>query len=117
MIKVIITPARFALAANVMEYLAVSRGSKDVAIRLVPRFIMNGDNDYLVKVKLDEDGDIEGYENMDAAFDKLSKMNPARVDKLAGELVEAAKAIVNPPSEGGSNKPTSTDTAKPPSGS
>lgn len=101
MIKFKISADRFAEACNTLEYLNITSGNKDTAIRILPRFVMNGDNDYIVKVSLDDDGDITGFENIQEALLKMAAITPRRAEKLAVELMEAAKAIVNPPNAGG----------------
>lgn len=97
MIKVKISADRFADACNVIEYINVTNGSKETAMRLIPRFVLGDDGEYIVKVTLDADGDIAGLEGLDTAFLKLSAMTPKRLEQLSNELTEAAKAIVNPP--------------------
>lgn len=101
MIKVKVSPARFAEACNVMEYLAISGGNTNMAMRVIPRFILNKDGEYIVKAVLDEDGDIKQYDGLDEAIVKFSAVTPTRAEKLAQEIVEAAKGIVNPQSGGG----------------
>ncbi len=101
MIKFKITPERFAEACNVIEYLNVSAKVKETVIRVAPRFILDDEGKYIMQVNLDEDGDITGYENADAAFLKMAGITPKRLERLVDEFAEAAKAIVNPPKEGG----------------
>lgn len=101
MLKFRITPERFAEACNTLEYLNITNGNKDVAYRCLPRFLLNGENQYLVTVNLDEDGDITGFEHTSDALLKMSVVTPKRLEQLAKQLMEAAKAIVNPPNEGG----------------
>lgn len=101
MLKFKITPDRFAEACNIIEYLAVSRGNTDTAGAIAHRFLLDKDGEYVVRVKLDEDGDIAGLENDREAFVMMSALTPKRLEKLASELTEAAKAIVNPPNKGG----------------
>jgi hypothetical protein len=66
-------------------------------VRIAPRFIVGDDGEYIVKVTLDADGDIEKYDGMDKAFAKLAAITPKRLEKLVDEFSEAARAIVNPP--------------------
>lgn len=101
MLKFKITPTRFAEACNALEYLAVTGDNKTVAIRLIHRFLLDDDGKYVVRVTLDDDGDITAFERANEAMLKMQALTPKRLEKLAGELMEAAKAIVNPPSEGG----------------
>ena len=118
MIKFKITPVRFAEACNILEYLTATSDApnRQTLIRIAPRFILNGDGEYLVKVILDEDGDIKEFENMNEAFLKMSGVTPKRLEKLINEFTEAAKAIVNPQNGEGLNTPMSMDTEKPPPG-
>lgn len=116
MLKFKVTPERFAEACNILEYLAIQRSNRDVALRVLPRFLLNGDDDYIVTIVLDDDGDIERIENADAALLKMAAITPKRSEKLIDQLMEAANNIVNPPKGVDSNTPTSTDTKKPPTG-
>jgi hypothetical protein len=96
-IKFKVTSDRFAEACNVIEYINASAKIVDTAVRILPRFVLDDEGQYIVKVTLDEDGDIQSFEGMDAAFAKLAAITPRRLEKLIKELSEAAKAIVNPP--------------------
>ena len=101
MVKFKITPERFAEACNIVEYLNVTAKVKETCIRVAPRFVLNDEGEYIITVNLDEDGDITGYENTEAAFLKMAGITPKRLERLMDEFSEAAKAIVNPPKEGG----------------
>jgi len=118
LLKFKITPERFAEATNILEYLTLTgKGTnKDLAFRVVPRFLLDENGEYMVKVLLDEDGDITGFEKHNEALLMMTAVNPKRLERLALELVEAAKAIVNPPKPEGLNGLTSTDIQKPPGG-
>ena len=98
MVKFKINPARFAEACNLIEYLGASNRSREIIIRIAPRFIVDNDDNYIVKVNLDVDSDIEGFENFPEAFEQMAKVTPKRLEKLVNEFMEAAKAIVDPPS-------------------
>lgn len=101
MIKFKITPARFAEACSILDYLGASAGNIENNIRIAPRFVVNTEGEYIVKVTLDDDGDISALENVGDALMEMAKVTPKRLEKLSKELTEAAKAIVNPPNEGG----------------
>ncbi len=116
MIKFRITPSRFAEACNIIEYLAATNKHRDTIIRIAPRFILDENGEYIVKVNLDDDGDITSYEHVSDALLRMTAVTPKRLEKLVDEFGEAARAIVNPTSGGDSNKPTSTATEKPPPG-
>lgn len=117
MLKFKITPERFAEATNILEYLTlIGKGNHDLAYRIIPRFLLDENGEYMVSVKLDEDGDIQSFERYNEAMLKMTSVNPKRLEKLASELVEAANAIVNPPNTVDSNGLMSTDTKKPPGG-
>lgn len=107
MVKFKFTPSRFAEACNILEYQMMLAGHKQTAMRIAPRFVLGEDGEYIVTVKLDEEGDVEGYENVTEAMQRLGAVTPKRFDKLLGEMVEAAKSIVNPPKGGGSETPSS----------
>lgn len=100
MIKFKVTPDRFAEACNVIEYLNASAKARDTIIRIAPRFIVDEQGEYIVKVKLDGDGDIESFDGLDDAFAKMAAITPRRLEKLVSEFSEAARAIVNPPNAG-----------------
>jgi hypothetical protein len=99
-IKFKVTPDRFAEACNVIEYLNASAKIKETAVRILPRFVVDGEDQYIVKVTLDADGDIAGFEGLDDAFAKMAAITPKRLEKLIDQLCEAARGIVNPPSAG-----------------
>lgn len=101
MIKIKITSTRFAEAANILDYLSIIGGNRDTALRLIPRFILDKDGEYVVKVKCDEDGDIQEFENLREATMQMTAITPKRSERLVDEMLEAAKSIVNPPKEGG----------------
>lgn len=100
MVKFKITSERFAEACNVIEYLNVTNKIKDTVIRILPRFVLGAEGEYIVRVNVDEDGDISSFDNMPAAFEKMAGITPKRLEKLIDEFAEAAKAIVNPPNAG-----------------
>lgn len=116
MIKFKITPTRFAEACNIIEYLNTLAGNMQTITRIAPRFIQNEAGEYIVKVNLDAEGDIESLENVGEATQKMLGASPKRLEKLRMEFMEAAKAIVDPPSGGDSTGPSSMDTKKPPPG-
>jgi hypothetical protein len=95
-IKFKITPERFAEACNVIEYINATAKIKETIIRIAPRFILGEDSEYIVKVNVDEDGDIRGFEGAQEAFLKMAAITPKRLEKLVNEFSEAAKGIVNP---------------------
>jgi hypothetical protein len=100
-IKFKITPDRFAEACNVIEYLNASARVRDTIVRIAPRFIVDDAGEYIVKVNLDEEGDIASFEGYEPAFLKMAAITPRRLEKLVGEFSEAARAIISPPKEGG----------------
>ena len=105
MVKFKITPERFAEACSILQYLSVISKNEGVVISVAPRFIVDDKDEYIVKVNLDEDGDIESLENMDKALEKLSLVTPKRLEKLVQEFSEAANSIVNGnPTKGDSPK-------------
>ena len=101
MIKFVITPARFADACTVSEYIGVVVGNIGSQMRVLPKMIANDDGSYLVKITHDEDGDIASMEGLDEAMKRIEGISARRFEKLRGELTEAAKSIVNPPNGGG----------------
>lgn len=99
-VKFKITGERFAEACSIFEYLQASNGSKDVFVRIAPRFVVDENGEYIVKVNYDDDGDPVAYEGLDAAFMKMASITPKRLEKLGKEFSEAARSIVNPPNGG-----------------
>lgn len=97
MLKFKITPERFSEACGIIEYIGVSNGNKEMAIRVAPRFLLDDKGEYVVQVKLDDDGDIASLDGGTEALLQMSVVTPKRLERLSNELVEAAKAIVNPP--------------------
>ena len=108
MIKFKITPDRVAEACNVLQFLALQGKSIETAIRVLPRFVVDEKGEYVIKVKLDDEGDISEIENEAEAIVRISVLTPKRLEKLAKELTEAVENIVNPPSGRDSTTPTST---------
>lgn len=96
MVKFKITPERFAEAASIIDYLNASAKNYEAIIRLAPRFVLGDDGEYIVKVVLDEDGDITGFDNFAEALQKMAGVTPKRLEKLIDEFAAAAKNIVNP---------------------
>jgi len=116
MLKFSITSDRFAEACNILEYVSVQNGNKNIALSVIHRFLVDKDGEYVVKIILDEEGDIQKLENDTDARIMMTAITPQRSEKLINQLVEAAKAIVNPPKGGDSNKPILAESEKPPAG-
>ena len=84
-----------------IEYLNASARVRDTIVRIAPRFVVDADGNYIVKVNLDDDGDIMSFDGYDKAFVQMAAITPKRLEKLVHEFSEAAKNIVNPTKEGG----------------
>lgn len=90
-------PERLATACTVLEKMLIEQGNDAVIARVIPRFAKK-DGEYLVKVHVDDDGDLTEFEYEETSFQQiLSVVTPKRLGKLKRELMEAAKAVVNPP--------------------
>lgn len=100
MVRLKISPDRFATACNVYEYLAMQTGDKNTAIKLLPRFVVDESGEYIIQVEHDEEGDIKDYVNIEPAVKQLFQVTPKRNEKLAKELQEAARQMVNPTNDG-----------------
>lgn len=98
MIRFKITPERITEACSIMDYVLISSGNVETIVRVCPRFVLNDSGEYIVKVILDQDGDIEKFENIADAFNKIAGVTPKRLEKLTAEFTEAVKGIVNPQS-------------------
>ena len=98
-VKFKITPERFSTACSILQYMSVMARNESVIISVAPRFIVDENDEYIVKVKLDEDGDIEELEGVNEALAELAKVTPKRLENLMDEISEAANAIVNPTKE------------------
>lgn len=101
MVKFKITSTRFWEACGIVEYLNTQNKIQATAIRILPRFVVGNDGEYIVKFTLDEDEDIVSYEDVDKAFAAMAGITPKRLEKLTIQLMEAAQGIVNPTSERG----------------
>lgn len=103
MLKFKITGERFAEAVNLVEFLNLTsnKGNKEITYRVIPRFLLDENGEYMVTIKMDEDGDIQEFVNLNKAMLTMTAVNSNRLEKLALELMEAAKAIVNPPNTEG----------------
>jgi hypothetical protein len=101
MVKFKITPTRFAEACNVYEYLACLNGDSGTVVKIMPRFVVDADDNYIIGVSHDEEGDIAEYTNVEPAVKAVFSITPKRLDKLKKEFSAAAREIVNPTSAGG----------------
>lgn len=101
MIRFKISADRMAEACNILEYLALTGGSIETSIRVAPRFMLGDSEEYIVKIVLDEDGDIASMDGLSDAFARMSAVTPKRLEKLGKELTEAAKALISPLKGGG----------------
>jgi hypothetical protein len=105
MITFKVTAERFATALTVLEYLAIANGDLDTIIRVAPRFVVNAKGEYIAQIELDKEGDIKGYKKIGDAMLVMAKITPKRLrDEIAPKIMEAAEALVNPTSAGGSKK-------------
>jgi hypothetical protein len=100
MVKLKITPSRFAEACNVYEYLATLGGDVGTTVKILPRFVVNEAGEYIIGIVHDDDGDIKEYTNIEAAVKAVFSITPKRMEKLKKEFQEAARTIVNPTSDG-----------------
>lgn len=101
MLKFKISSERFAEACNTVEYLNIVAGNKDTAMRTMHLFLLDSAGEYVVKIVLDEDGDIAEKKDAGKAISMLTVLTPKRLEQLTKQLLEAAKDIVNPPNTGG----------------
>jgi hypothetical protein len=102
MIKFDVNAARFGESCSILDQLNVLSGHQATFVKIAPRFAVDDKGKYLVKVNLDEDGDLDSLEFEEETFTKVaSKLTPKRLETLKKQMVEAAKAIVNPPNERG----------------
>lgn len=116
MIKFKITTERCLEAASVPEYIGAITGNIGAQMKILPKFLINDDGEYLVQVVLDDDGDILECKNLNAAMDRMNSLTPARFEKLRKEVAEAFKNIVNPPKGEGSKPRSSPESKQPPAG-
>lgn len=116
MLKFKVSSERLVEAVSILDYIALQSGSRDAALRLLPRFLLDKAGGYAVGVVLDGDGDIQSFENHKEAFLQMTVITPKRSEQLIDQVLEAVKNIVNPPSAGGSNGHSSTDSPKAPGG-
>lgn len=116
MLKFKVSSDRLVEAISIIDYISLQNGSRDSARRLLPRFMLDKDGAYFVKVTYDDDGDILTLENNKEAFLQMTAITPKRSERLIDEMLEAVKNIVNPQSGGGSATPTGSATEQPPGG-
>ena len=101
MVKFRITSERITEACNIMEYVLLQARNIETVVKVAPRFIVNKDDEYIVGVVLDEDGDISRFEGLQDAYQIMGSVTPKRLEKLTNEFVEAVRNIVNPTNEKG----------------
>jgi hypothetical protein len=100
-----ITPERVAECATISEYLGALNGNIGLMMLMLPKLAIDDKGNYIVDVVLDDDGDIVELKNIDEARGVLLKITPKRFKKLAEEISEAMKEIVNPPNSRDLSKP------------
>jgi hypothetical protein len=104
MLKFKITSERFADACTIAQNISIINGkSQQMAIHVLPYFLLNNEGEYVIVMTPDADGDpVHDAEQYTVAFSKIfTTLKPKRLETLAKELLEAAENIVNPPKEGG----------------
>jgi len=104
MLKFKITSDRFVDTCTIAQNIAILNGqNQQMAIHVLPYFLLNKDGEYVVAVTLDEDGDpVHDPENFTQAFHEIfTTLKPKRLETLGKELLEAAQTIVNPLKDGG----------------
>lgn len=116
MVKFKISSERCADILSIMQYLALTGGSRDAARAALPLFVLDKDGEYIVKAVLDEDGDIIERDGLKEALLRLTAVTPKRSERLVDELMEAVKTIVDPQRGGDLKKPSTTEHGQPPPG-
>lgn len=108
MVKFKISAERFQEVCTVPEYIGVLMGGVGSQMAALPKMLLDDNGNYIVKVIVDEDGDIKEYQNLSDANKRMDDANISitRLAKLGKELTEAARNIVNPPKGGSLTKPT-----------
>jgi hypothetical protein len=92
---------RLASVCTIPEYIGALNGNLASIVRILPKMVVNGNGNYVVVAKYDDDGDIIGYEHMERAQEMLNTMTPERLAKLSKDLAKALGEVVNPPKGGG----------------
>lgn len=92
-----ITGERAAEVCNILEYRLGLIGSFETVARILPRFAVNDSGEYIVTVKVNDDGEIEEYFGIEEALQKVSGITPNALKKLVPQFTEAFRDIVNPP--------------------
>lgn len=96
-----ITPERVAEACGYIEYLNLLAKDRQTVFRVAPRFAVEKDGTYSMRVEYDEDGNISKFVGYEDAIVNMAMVTPKRLEKLIDEFSEAAKNVVNPPNDGG----------------
>lgn len=91
-----ITADRCAEVCNILEYRLGLIGNFDTITRILPRFAVDDNGEYIVSVTLNDDGEVEEYHNITEGLVRVSGITPNSLRKLIPEFVEAFKNIVNP---------------------
>jgi hypothetical protein len=95
-IKFKITPGRVGEACGYIEYINLTLKDKATVFRVAPRFAVEPDGEYSMKIEYDEDGNISRFVGYEDALMSMALVPPKRLEKLVDELCEAAKNVVNP---------------------
>ena len=96
MVKFKISAARVQQVCTITEYIGALNGNEYFKTLVLRKCAVDNNGEYIVKVTLDDDGDIVKIENEVAANALLDKVTPARYEKLSVEMAQAFRDIVNP---------------------
>ena len=96
-LKFKVTPERVSEACGYIELMNLSTGDRSTAYRVAPRFALEPDGEYSMRVEYNADGDIEKFVGYEDTLVSISQVTPKRLETLIAELCEAARNVVNPP--------------------
>ena len=81
-------------------------GHVGTVLKVLPRLAVDENDNFIVEVVYDADGDIQEYKNTEAVKIAIDKMTPKRLMEISQAITKACKEIVNPPKGGGSTGPS-----------
>jgi hypothetical protein len=112
-----VTTERVIEACGYVEIINLIAKDRQTIFRIAPRFVVDEKGEYSIKVEYNDNGLIDKFIGYADTVLSMAQVPPTRLEKLADELCEASKNVVNPPNGRGWNRQLSTKPAQPLPGS
>jgi hypothetical protein len=109
----VVTPERVSEACGYIEMISLISNDRVMAFRLAPRFAVEENDEYSMKIEYDDNGLISKIIGFEDTAVSISQVTPKRLEKFMDELCEAARNVVNPMKGKGSGGRTATEQPQP----